>query len=38
MFDPTSSLLKEHFTTLKNHNHQNYHNIMYYRTLIYHLI
>ncbi len=28
IFGPSTSLMEEHFTTSKSHNHQHYHNIM----------
>jgi hypothetical protein len=37
-FNPITSLIDEHFTIEKDHNHQHNHNIMYYQTFIYDLI
>jgi len=36
--NPTTSLMEEHFTTLKYHNHQHYNNIMYYWIFFYHFL
>jgi hypothetical protein len=38
MLDPTTSLMSKHFIIQENYDHHDYHNIMYYRTFIYHLI